>query len=438
MVFDKIGKALGKGAKAFAGDVEVIKWPEDLDPEQYIAWRYPKDVIRWGSVVIVDESQRAVFLRDGKLLGILGPGRHVLDTQNVPFLQGVVEGLYGESIFRSNIVFVNLRNYENRFGDRAFIDAVGVHLLFNGVYYYTVDENRVETFYAKFMGVKSEVTPSDVKKRVDPVLIATLQDAFAEYATEQMRQGRTVQNFSDFMAMLGEFSEYAKARISQKLNEMFGLRILDITLRVDISEEDKRILQMSGPRAFAAMYERMWAGRERISENLAKAEGGGAVAPFVMMPWVMYPPPGQPGQPQQAPMTPPVKPGQQPPPQYPYPPGYPYYPPQPYPQQYPQPYPPPQQRPPGPQAPQPAPYPQQPWQRPPAPYQYPPQPWQAQPAAPGQQPQQAPQTPAAGGQATCPYCGRPIPPFAPVCPYCAQPIKWCPDGRPVRADSSEC
>ena len=423
MVFDKIGKALGKGARALGGgDLEVIKWPDDLSPEEYIAWRYPKDTIRWGSVVVVDESQRAVFLRDGKLLGILGPGRHVLDTQNVPFLQGVVEGLYGESIFKATIVFINLRNYEEKFGDRAFIDWVGVHLLFNGNYFYTVDENRIEVFYSKFMGVASEVTPDDVRRVVNPIIGTTIIDSLAEYARDQASKGRLVQNVSDFLAMLNEFSEYAKARIAQKINELFGLKILDIVLRIDISEEDKRILQMSGPRAFAAMYERDWAGRERIAESLSKAQGSGAVAPFVMMPWMVYPP-QPPVPPQQRPPQPPIPPQQ---------PGYPAYPQPPYP--YPQ----------G--------QPQQPWQRPPTPYQYPPQPWQA----PGQQPApypypQPPQPPGQQGpqpmppaqawgqaqvQATCPYCGRPIPAFAPVCPYCAQRIQWCPDGRPVKEGES--
>ncbi len=440
MVFDKLGKALGKGAKAIGGGgLEVIKWPEDLDPQSYVAWRYPSEDIKLGSVVIVNESQRAVFLRDGKLLGVLGPGRHTLDTQNVPFLHGFVEGLYGESIFKATVVFVNLIQYDAKFGDRAFIDWIGVHLLFNGTYYFTVDENKIELFYTRFMGVDAEVTVDDVRRKVNPFIISTLIDTFAEYANEQARQGRVVQNVSDFLAMIGEFSDYAKAKVAQRVNDMYGLLITDITLKIDISEEDKQILQMSGPRAFAALYQRDWTGRERIAESLSKAQGAGAVAPFVMMPWMMYPP-MPPQQPPQPPMTPPAKPGQPPqqqaqrPPQYQYPP-YPYqqypYPPPPQPQQYPQ-----QQ------------YPQQyPQQRPPQPAQYPPQPWQypqyqypgyyGQYGQPAQQPQQAQQAPPVA-KPRCPYCGREIPPFSPVCPYCAQPIKWCPDGRPVRADSKEC
>ena len=439
MVFDKLGKALGKGAKIVGGGgLEVIKWPEDLDPQNYIAWKYPNEDIKLGSVAIVNESQRAVFLRDGKLLGVLGPGRHTLDTQNVPFLHGLVEGLYGETIFKATVVFINLIQYDARFGDRAFIDWIGVHLLFNGTYYFTIDENKIELFYTRFMGVSQEVTLDEVRRKVNPFIISTLIDAFAEYSNEQARQGRTIQNVSDFLAMISEFSDYAKAKVAQRVNDMYGLVITDITLRIDISEEDKQILQMSGPRAFAALYQRDWTGRERIAESLSKAQGSGAVAPFIMMPWMMYPP-MPPQQPPQPPMTPPAKPGQPPtppgpaqqrPPQgYPYP--YPPYPPYPG-----YPYPPPQQ----PQQP----YPGQAQQRPPQPTQYPPQPWGYQ-QYPGyyqqQPPQQAPQAPPQAPPMTkpkCPYCGREIPAFSPVCPYCAQPIKWCPDGRPVRADSKEC
>jgi len=428
LVFDKIGRALGKGARALGGDMEVIKWPDHLDPTVYVAWKYPNDVIRAGSVMIVDEAQRAIFIRDGKILGVLGPGRHIVNTQNVPFLQGFVEELYGESIFRANVVFVNLLQYDGKFGDRAFIDWVGVHLLFNGEYFFTVDENKLEVFYVRLMGVKPELTKKDVTKKINSFIVTTLIDAFGEYASEQARQGRIVQNVSDFLAMVQEFTEYAKARIGQKVNDMFGVRINEIMLRIDISDKDKEILQMSGPRAFAAMYQRDWTGRERIAESLSKAPASGVVAPFMMMPWMMYPPQPPPQPPQQPPMTPPARPGQQPPP------GQQGYPPQqapPYPYPYPYPY-------------QPQPYQQpyywgQPQQAPPQTQQRPPQP--GQPGTPQQPPpgyQQAPpagvaQTPPAA-KARCPYCGREIPPFAPVCPYCASPIRWCPDGRAVRAD----
>ncbi len=369
------------------GASSVIKWPSSLDPSEYVAWRYPRDTLKHGSFLVVDEAQRALFIRDGKLMGVVGAGRHRLDTQNIPFLQSLMTRIAGgESPFKASVVFVNLLQYSSEFGDRAFIDWVGVHLQFHGTYYFTVDENRLEVFYTRLVGVRDEVTVDDVREKVNPFIVSTLVDSFAEYANEQARLGRTVQNVTDFLAMVSEFSDYARARVAQRVNEMYGLRIADIVFKVDISDEDKRILQMSGPRAYAAMYEREWAGREQVAKNIAKAK---SPTPLYVAPWTMYPPPPPPQQPPQPQVYPPPRPQQA-------------WPPQPQPPQQPVQQPPPQQPPASQQAPQ-----------------------LSQPRSP------SPQKP------RCPYCGREIPVFSPVCPYCAQPISWCPDATPRRS-GAEC
>ncbi|MCE4628092.1 MAG: SPFH domain-containing protein [Desulfurococcales archaeon] len=378
MVFDKLGRFAGKIAKgAGGGELEVIKWPEHLDPESYVAWRYPKTDIKMGSVVIVDEGQKALFFRDGKLMGVLDSGRHVLDTQNVPFLHGLVSELYGETIFKASIVFVNLRQYMASIADRQYVDYIGVSIVYKITYYFKVDESKLELFYVRLMGADSELTKDDIARKIAPFIKRSIVELLAEYATEQARQGRIVQNLIDFTQLLSEFGETSKASIARRVNEQFGIQIVDIQVeQIDVAPEDKQILQMSGPRAFAAMYQRDWTGREKIAESLSKSPSAGVVAPFMMFPWMMYPP----------------MPPQQPPPQQPY-----------------------QARPPQ----------GQPAQQ--APYQPPP----GYPVAAS--PYQPPQTPQAQ-MARCPYCGREIPLFAPVCPHCARPIRWCPDGRPVRED----
>ena len=39
-----------------------------------------------GSQLIVQQSQEAVFFRDGKALDVFGPGRHTLTTETIPIL----------------------------------------------------------------------------------------------------------------------------------------------------------------------------------------------------------------------------------------------------------------------------------------------------------------------------------------------------------------
>ena len=71
--------------------------------------------IIWGSQLIVRESQTAVFFRDGRSLDIFGPGRFVLQTQNLPVLTKFVTSLgYGpQSPFRAEVYFMNMKLFPN-------------------------------------------------------------------------------------------------------------------------------------------------------------------------------------------------------------------------------------------------------------------------------------------------------------------------------------
>jgi len=71
--------------------------------------------IVWGSQLIVRESQTAVFFRDGRSLDIFGPGRYVLQTQNLPGLTKFVTSMgYGpQSPFRSEVYFMNMKLFPN-------------------------------------------------------------------------------------------------------------------------------------------------------------------------------------------------------------------------------------------------------------------------------------------------------------------------------------
>ena len=67
---------------------------------------------RLGSQVIVRESQRAVFYRDGKSLDLFDPGRHTITTANLPILSGMLRLVTGgNNIFTAEVYFVNMREY---------------------------------------------------------------------------------------------------------------------------------------------------------------------------------------------------------------------------------------------------------------------------------------------------------------------------------------
>jgi membrane protease subunit (stomatin/prohibitin family) len=69
---------------------------------------------RLGSQLVVQESQLAVFFKDGKALDGFTAGRHTLTTQNLPLLGALIGAPFdGKSPFRSYVYFVALKTFIN-------------------------------------------------------------------------------------------------------------------------------------------------------------------------------------------------------------------------------------------------------------------------------------------------------------------------------------
>ncbi len=92
--------------------IDVIDHVNVMDDE--LTYREPQaggGNWRLGSQVIVQESQTAVFVRQGEVLDALGPGANTLSTANLPILSGLV-GLVtgGRNPFTADLYFVNLKD----------------------------------------------------------------------------------------------------------------------------------------------------------------------------------------------------------------------------------------------------------------------------------------------------------------------------------------
>lgn len=93
--------------------LDLIEHPDERSNE--IVHREPErgaGEFRLGSQLVVRESQRAIFVRDGKALDDFGPGRHTLSTNNVPLLGGLIGLPFGgRSPFTAEVFFVSLREF---------------------------------------------------------------------------------------------------------------------------------------------------------------------------------------------------------------------------------------------------------------------------------------------------------------------------------------
>ena len=84
--------------------IQVIKW--DGENGVFI-YRHPVENFKLGSQLIVKESQKAVFFRNGQALDVFGPGRYTLETQNLPLIEQALKYPADADVtFSSQVYFV--------------------------------------------------------------------------------------------------------------------------------------------------------------------------------------------------------------------------------------------------------------------------------------------------------------------------------------------
>ena len=90
--------------------IDILQWNESSD--EVLAWRYPMQdfEIQYGGSLTVRESQAAVFVNEGKIADVFGPGMFKLTTNTLPVLTYLKnwDKLF-ESPFKSDVYFFSTR-----------------------------------------------------------------------------------------------------------------------------------------------------------------------------------------------------------------------------------------------------------------------------------------------------------------------------------------
>ena len=84
---------------------DIIKYEGD---NSTFIWKHPCEDFNTTTQLIVHESQEAIFFMNGQALDLFGPGRHTLETQNIPLLKKFVNiPTGGETPFHCEVYFIN-------------------------------------------------------------------------------------------------------------------------------------------------------------------------------------------------------------------------------------------------------------------------------------------------------------------------------------------
>ncbi len=90
--------------------IDIIEWIDDS--QHSLVWRFPRyrNQNKYAAQLIVRPGQSAVFVQQGRVADVFGPGQYRLETKNLPLLSTLMGWHHGfDSPFKSEIYFVSTR-----------------------------------------------------------------------------------------------------------------------------------------------------------------------------------------------------------------------------------------------------------------------------------------------------------------------------------------
>ena len=103
---------MGLFSRLFHEFIDVIEWTDDSSNTMVYRFERYGNEIKYGAKLIVRESQFAVFVNEGEVADVLGPGTYELETKNLPILTTLQNWYHGfESPFKAEVYFCNARRF---------------------------------------------------------------------------------------------------------------------------------------------------------------------------------------------------------------------------------------------------------------------------------------------------------------------------------------
>ncbi len=255
--------------------LEVIEFLDESGKQ--IIHRVPEQgggEIRLGSQLTVRESQVAVFFREGKALDVLGPGRHTLNTANIPILIELLKLPFGsKSPFRAEVVFVNMKEFiDMKWGTPSMIpfrdkDFGIVRVRAYGTYAMQVSDPQL--FVNKIAGTQGIYTTDRVEEYLRGMLVARFADLLGENLTSVL----------DLAAKYDELGAAVRAKMVDDFGALgLALKAFYINAITVPEEVEKAIDERAQMGALGDMNAYMRFKAARAVGDAAQQQGAGGLA----------------------------------------------------------------------------------------------------------------------------------------------------------------
>ncbi len=257
--------------------LENLEWFDESGRE--LVHRLPETgsaEIKWGAQLTVRESQVGVFFYKGKAVEAFGPGRHTLQTGNIPILTKIVSLPWGmSSPLRAEMYFVNMKVFTNlKWGTRdpvAFKDSeLGlIRLRAFGIFNLRVLQPVL--FINRMVGTQGIFSTEGIAEYLNQVIVSRFNDFM----------GESIDSIFNLPAKYDELSGGLAKRLQEDFGH-FGLGLtqlyinsitppievqqaIDDKSRMNVFDDMNKLMQMKAAMAV-----------EKASEGQTSAEGMGA------------------------------------------------------------------------------------------------------------------------------------------------------------------
>ena len=217
--------------------IDILEWTESGDGT--LGWRYPMagNEIQYGGSLTVRESQVAVFVNEGQVADVFGPGMYKLTTQTLPVLTYLKnwDKLF-QSPFKSDVYFFSTRQQlDRKWGTSQPVtirdkDFGAVRLRAFGNYAWRIGDARL--FHTGVSGTRERYTVDDIDGQLRALMLQHISDAVAASGVP----------FLDLAANQVEFATQLKEATAPEFAKL-GLVLEAVTVQnLSLPEELQKVL----------------------------------------------------------------------------------------------------------------------------------------------------------------------------------------------------